>query len=147
MYCDVVVENNRFKDANVRTVPSDILITSLRPDIVIVRRAIKHISLLELTVPFESNIAKAQERKADRHSPLVAGLQEVGYKCDFFSLEIGSRGIAAQGTCRTIKYLCQSSHKETRLLVKSLCNIAAKCSYLIFLEKDNAGAKLDAVIV
>ena len=146
VYCDIAVESGQFKDAKVRTVPSDIFVTNLRPDIVIVRRAIKHISLLELTVPFESNIAKAQERKADRYSPLVAGLQEAGYDCDFLSLEIGSRGIAAQGTCRTVRSLSHSSRKDARNLVKQLCNISVKCSYLIFLEKDNSTAVLNNVI-
>ena len=121
-------------------------VTSLRPDIAIINRAMKKISILELTIPFETNILKAQERKAAKYAPLVAGLQEGGYTCSFFSIEIGSRGIAAHGTGKSIRSLCGASYRESRDIVKRLCQISLKCSYLIFQERDNHGANFNMIL-
>ena len=79
----------------------------------------------------------ARDRKAAKYTGLVAELQEINYHCTYYSIEIGSRGIAAQGTCRIIKELCNCSRKDARLFVQSLIKLVLKCSYVIFREKDN----------
>ena len=144
--CDLAIENNAFTDRKTRTVPPDIYITDMRPDIVIIERAIKHITLLELTVPFETNFFNAQDRKSKKYSTLVAGLQEVGYDCKFLTIEVGSRGIAPHGICKLLRQLCKSSHRQTKEIVKKMCHIAMQCSYVIFQEKDNAGAMFQSII-
>ena len=58
----------------------------------------KEIKIVELTIPFECNFKKAQESKAIKYAPLLAGLQEVGYKCSYFSIELGARGVISYGT-------------------------------------------------
>ena len=45
------------------TVPPDILVTSKRPDMVLINYKQQLISLLELTVPFSTNILSAESRK------------------------------------------------------------------------------------
>ena len=45
------------------TLPVNIIVSKLRPDIVIVNTKKKFVHLVELTVPFEHNISKAHERK------------------------------------------------------------------------------------
>ena len=79
-------------DQNVNTVPTRIYQTNQRPDIVIVDEPSRNIVIVELTVPFECNFQGAQERKANKYRELIAGLEECNYHCDFFSLEVGSRG-------------------------------------------------------
>ena len=144
--CDLCVENNVFNDRTVHTIPADVFQTSLRPDIVILNRAMKSITILEVTIPYESNICHAHERKTEKYSALVAGLEEIGYTCIFESFVIGARGIAAQGTCQFIRKVCKSSRKETNLFVKELCHVVLKCSYVIFRERDNSAATYTAVM-
>ena len=51
MFCDLPG-----KHVGISTVPTSVPITSLRPDLVIVNESEKNITILELTVPFDSNI-------------------------------------------------------------------------------------------
>ena len=146
IHCDLLVENQTFKEVSVGTVPIDIYLTNLRPDLVIIDRANMSVIILELTVPFETNFANAQERKCLKYGGVISGIEEAGYKCDFFSMEIGARGIPAQGTCKTLRRICKTSKKETREFVKLLVKVALKCSFVIFRERDNCNAKYNTVI-
>ena len=146
IHCDLLVENNAICDMNINTIPIDILLTNLRPDLVVIDRVKKSVIILELTVPYETNFANAQERKCLKYSAVISGLEEAGFQCTFFSLEIGSRGIAAHGTCSILRKISGASKKSTREFVYSMVKVALKCSYVIFKEKDNASASHNAVI-
>ena len=69
------------------TVPPDIVITSLRPDICIVDRKSKNVILLELTVPYESNVP-AQDRKTQRYALLVADIESSGFARSLHTVEL-----------------------------------------------------------
>ena len=144
--CDVCIRDSCFVEGKVHTIPIDLLQTNLRPDLVLVNRATKVIIIVELTVPFETNIVNAHQRKADRYAPLIAGLEELDFTCTFHSFVIGSRGIAAQGSCKLIREICKTSRKETKLFIQKLCHTVVKASYLIFHEKDNQGAKFSSIL-
>ena len=146
IHCDLVVENNLFKSINVNTVPIDICITNLRPDLVIIDRVEKVVTIVELTVPFEENILSAQERKSVKYRGLVSAIEEKGFICNFHTVEVGARGIVGQGTNKLLRQICRSKRQETRALVKSLSQTAMKCSYLIFREKDNVSAIFHTVL-
>ena len=62
------------------TVPPSIVITSQRPDMVIVNKNTTPptVYLLELTCPFTRNIAAANSRKRARYEFLAADIQEAG---------------------------------------------------------------------
>ena len=51
--------------------PQEIVITTLRPDIVIWSAVTKQVVLLELTVPWEEGIQEAYERKRNKYQELV----------------------------------------------------------------------------
>ena len=146
IHCDLFIENNVICDINICTIPIDIYLTNLRPDLVVIDRENKSVIILELTVPFETNFANAQERKCLKYSSVISGLEEAGFKCSFYSLEIGSRGIAAHGTCSTLRKICRSTKKETRDFVYSIVKVALKCSYVIFKEKDDVNASHNTLI-
>ena len=48
--------------------------------------------IVELTVPFESNIHGAERRKKDRYASLEYDILELGHQCEVLTIEIGSRG-------------------------------------------------------
>ena len=144
--CDLQVRDNQFSNIAVQTVPYEIISTNLRPDICIIDRVSKEFTILELTVPFESNIAAARERKSIKYMPLVAGLQEIGYNTTFYTVEICSRGVVAQGTSAIVRKLCHITRKEAKLFLQSLSRLVMRCSYAIFKEKDNRDAIFESII-
>ena len=75
------------------TIPPNILPTSQRPDLVIVNNAKKLIHVVELTIPFERNIASAHNRKIERYSSLISDINSGEYNCVLSCIEIGSRGL------------------------------------------------------
>ena len=120
--------------------------TVLRPDLVIIDKKNSNIVMIELTVPFERNFEDAQRRKSEKYASLIAGLEEVGFKCTFFSLEVGSRGVISHGAHKVLKSLSGASRKDVKCLLQSLSRVAIMCSYVIFKEKDNANAKYNNLI-
>ena len=51
------------------TIPPHILVTAQRPDLVVIWEEPKKILLIELTVPFESNIPDTHKTKIERYEP------------------------------------------------------------------------------
>ena len=74
------------------TLPTDICATVQRPDIVTVDRNTMEINLIELTVPFETNIEVAHSKKELRYTNLKDELIEQGYKTTLTCYEIGALG-------------------------------------------------------
>ena len=66
--------------------PPDVIVTSQRPDIVILNRTEKKIVLFELTVSFEKNAKAANLRKT------TSDLIERGWSAENIPFKIGSRG-------------------------------------------------------
>jgi hypothetical protein len=75
--------------------PTEILVTAQRPDIVVWSRLLKHIILIELTVPWEENIEASHKRKLDRYNELVAQCRKKGWRCELFAVEVGVRGFVS----------------------------------------------------
>ena len=71
------------------TIPPHILTTSQRPDC----EESKDIVIVELTVPFETNLEEAHRRKVDKYSSLVQDIQERGYTVSLYAVEVGVRGL------------------------------------------------------
>ena len=71
------------------TFPQDIVPTGLHPDIVM--WSTSAIYLMELTVPFETNIAGAAERKAHCYWELASACGR-SHHMSIITLEVGSRG-------------------------------------------------------
>ena len=80
VYCDLPG-----KKTGISTVPTDIVITNQRPDIVIVNRDSNDIILIELTIPFYTNIENAHERKKDRYEQLVNDINNSNYDSKLYT--------------------------------------------------------------
>ena len=76
------------------TIPSDIVTTSSRPDLVIVNRSASpsEVFLCELTAAYESSTSGANQRKECRYAPLVTDIESRGFSCTNINFEIGARG-------------------------------------------------------
>ena len=119
------------------TIPPHILVTNKRPDLVIVWEDPKHILLIELTVPFESNITDAHKRKIDRYKALVQDLNETDYDTIYEAIEVGQRGFIDKENKTRIKQILAKcgSNKRPKELVSDLSKAALLCFFFIFYSR------------
>jgi hypothetical protein len=116
--------------------PPEIIATNLRPDMVIWSPSVKTVILLELTCPAEEGIAAASTRKLARYSELVEQIGTAGWKAVHFPFEVGARGFIAKSTFRCLSALGLSPSAK-KALVRGMSNIVARCSYTIYLAREN----------
>ena len=144
---DVRVCDNKFDlDARICTLPADIIQTSQRPDIVITNRVKNTIDIIELTVPYETNFQAARERKAERYSSVIASIAQTDFKCNFESIEVGARGVISHGTSAILKRLTGATRQNVRQHMRILSQTVLKCSYLLFIHRNNPNFIFDFVL-
>ena len=93
--------------------PSAVTGEEYRPDILVTDE--KEISMIELTVGFETYIENNTKNKADRYEPLINQLKSSGYKVEYVNLSMGAIG--------TYEHSCSN-------LKKSLLNLTLVASKL-----------------
>ncbi len=103
------------------TIPSSILPTTSKPDILIVDHSCKLIIVAELTIPFETNISKSHDYKTNKDSHLICDIVRQVYNCyKFLVIEIGSLGYISIGSpCSPFPWITKewnqkSNHKILR---------------------------------
>ena len=113
------------------TIPADIAMTGLKPDLVIINRAASppEVRLVELTVPWDTagNIKKAFDRKTDRYRDLCKDIEEQGFKCFDMPLEIGVRGFIDRRNKGLLSHLCNI------MKIRKVSEVTRKCSKLALL--------------
>ena len=122
----------------ISTIPSDILVTIQKPDLVIIDKVKLRITIIEITIPFDTNVDKAHERKIRRYQNLVDDLNRTDYTAEYLPIEIGSRGCISNPNSHRIKdlfKLFEIKAKETNDTLKHLSKIAIVASYIIFYSK------------
>jgi len=116
--------------------PPHIMVTSYRPDIVIISD--KQMFIFELTVPLEPNIQAANLRKTEKYSHMVTDISDM--KVNLIPFEIGSRGYISpenKKNLRTLHKFClPSTHFST--FTKNLSALAVLSSYYIFINRKTA---------
>ena len=123
------------------TIPADIMITTQRPDIVIVNTNTTPTSVLlvELTVPFTRNIEAANTRKRLRYEYLASDIEDNGYRCSNMPLEIGSRGHITARNRETIIHLCHTFKiGKFSNVIKCCSKLALLGSYSIFIGRNSS---------
>ena len=119
------------------TVPIDIVITAQKPDLVIVNRKDKAVTIFELSVPFDTNIDDTHEHKVQRYLRLISDIEEKGYSVNYFPIEIGSRGYISPENCSRLKDLLKihANNVHMKTVKDTLSKIALVCSYVIYHSK------------
>ena len=133
--CELFSDLDGFQAPHGGTIPPDILVTVLRPDLVIVNRQLKRFMVFELTCPWDSNIENAHSFKDTKYAPLVADLSN-DYKVFHYSVEVSVRGQLTKSNRARLKSMayefCYDSKKITKSLVKHASKASLLCSYSIF---------------
>ena len=89
--------------------------------------------LLELTVPAEEGLHAAKLRKEAKYTKLLDSISESNFwKPQLLTLEVGARGLVSTRTYRAFTVLGFTA-VEAKKLCKSISEVAARCSFAIFL--------------
>ena len=116
-------------------IPSTLTFTDLRPDLVIFSKTKKHVALIELTIPFETNFEKAQERKLAKYLELAEDIERKGFDVDLITVEVGSRGFVSMGGFLELKDLFLIPRKEMEKLLGNVSKAAITGSHHIIMDK------------
>ena len=100
---------------------------------VIYNRHENSIHLVELTVPFETNINKAHDRKHKKYLDLVSDIADNGFICDLTCFGVGSRGLI---TPENVGYIAKAfsfvGAKHRKTFLRELSKLALLPSYTIW---------------
>ena len=99
----------------------------------------KVVHLLELTVPWESNLGAAEERKEARYEGLVEACEEEGWTAQHSHLGVGARGYVDRKLLRLFQHEMGFTPREVKQLREELQKAAERASMFIWLKRDDAG--------
>ena len=115
------------------TLPADIIVSTLRPDIVIVDNKKKSVSVLELTVPGEPRIPVSHKLKTEKYQHLQSDIKT--HSVSVLPFEIGSHtGHITRDNSQTLHTLHKFCTKDVKfkLFKKNISAITVLSSYYIF---------------
>ena len=148
MYIYKLLNNHKSSDTDIyidiaghhtgiSTIPTEIVITSQKPDLVIVNKQSLSVTLFELSIPFETNIKETHERKVSRYQNLVVDIEDNGYHVDYYPVEVGSRGfIDSDNTARLKSFFKRNTPVIKYSDIKtSLVKIVLVASYIVYHSK------------
>ena len=77
-------------------IPSNITITNLRPDMILVSESTHQLGIIELTVPSEHRIEESNEMKNAKYAQIVEEARQKGWRVQIWAVELGCRGFSAR---------------------------------------------------
>ena len=111
------------------TIPPNIHVTALRPDIFICSQVSQEVIILELTCPWDSNIERSHRFKSEKYAPLVADLSS-NYVVSFYSIEVSARGQITKENRSRLKSFFFKCCMGTNSVAKALINLSSKAALL-----------------
>ena len=108
-------------------IPESIVITDLRPDLIVVSKETKQMAIIELTVPTEDRIEIAGELKQAKYEVLISEGKKSGWRVRCWAVEVGCRGFPAVSMSRLLKDLGVAG-RERRQVIEKLGRIAEEAS-------------------
>ena len=121
-----------FQTPNGGSVPADMAVTTLKPDVVILDHKDKTIHLFELTVNWESNSEKNNTYKSNKYAHFLTDITK--YKPSLTAFEVGVRGNLDKENLNRLKSLHLFMKKNIKLktFTNNLSALAVNSSYFIF---------------
>ena len=111
--------------------------TRLRPDMVMFSTAKKLLVMIELTVPWESRIDEAYERKKLKYSDLCDSCRERGWSVWCYPVEVGCRGFVGTSTIRALRQIGLTGKERTKA-VNEISEVAEKASSWLWLRRSES---------
>ncbi len=115
------------------TIPPNLTITSLLPDILILDE--KTVNIFELSVPFETNITKRHTDKTNKYAHFLTDITALTPKLEAF--EVGSRGILTHDNKARLKKIHHFINKDIsfKTFTQKISELAITSSYYIFTHR------------
>ena len=127
----------RHETSNGRSLPPSMVVTNLKPDIVIIDDKKKEDKLFELTCPIEHNIHKQHIYKSDEYAHFETDIKT--HKTTVCAFEVGSRATLINENIARLsslhKYLKRHIKKST--FIKKIKALSTLSSYYIFTARKN----------
>ena len=116
-----------------KTLPPEMIVTNLIPDVVIVDEKKKNVAIFELTAPFETNIKARHEQKSDKYAHFVTDITT--HKAEVEAFEIGSRGYISPDNESRLKKLHKFCKPDVKFKTfrENISVLSFYCSFHIFL--------------
>ena len=115
------------------TLPPSIVVSNLKPDIVIVKKSEKTVSIFELTVPGEQRIEAANKLKYEKYEHFLTDIQQ--YKPTVTPFEIGSHtGFISNTNKKNLREIYEFCKPNIKLknFVNNISAIVILSSYYLF---------------
>ena len=114
------------------SIPPELCVTTQKPDIVILNRQAKTISLFELTCPSEKNIEERHTEKSNKYSHFTTDITD--YKCKVEAFEVSSKGFLTSRNHTTLATLHKFINPSIKLSLfkKNISALSLTASYHIF---------------
>ena len=123
------------------TIPLEVIVTSSRPGIVIHYPEANVIKIIELTVPFETNIEKEHTFKTNKYATLIQDIEDKQISSELTFVEVGCRGYVSESNKIRLTTILKSldikpSKRQVKELTVSISKITLLTSFIIFKCKD-----------
>ena len=114
------------------SIPPELCVTTLKPDIVILNDQAKTIHLFELTCPSENNIEQRHTEKSNKYAHFTTDISD--YKCKVDAFEVSSKGFLTTRNHTTLATLHKFINPAIKLQVfkKNISAISLTASYHIY---------------
>ena len=109
-----------------------------RPDLLVINKDVLYV--LELSVGFETNIAKNEVHKKRRYENLLKDLSASYLRVEYINLSMGAIGTIGINGHKALMNMLQdlsTSKQEQLYLVKKIITICIRCTYYIFCKRDS----------
>ena len=117
-----------------RKFPEAVRSSGLKPDIIVYSGLAKTMFLIELSVPWESNMESSNIFKEERYRDLACDLNAKGFRTEIFAVEVGVRGLVSSSMLKLLKALGFSNREKTRA-IKEISQTAEAASFWIFANR------------
>ena len=114
--------------------PQHFATTDSRPDITVWDQT--NITLIELTVPFETCMDSAIQRKTHRYQDLLSDCKANGYTADLLTIEVGSRGFLHCSSFDSLYRLVPARRQDQEALEAEIIKICVQESYRIWCKRN-----------
>ena len=123
--------------SNGGSLPPSMVVTNLKPDIVIIDENKKEAKIFELTCPMEHNINRQHKYKSDKYAHFETDIKS--HRATTCAFEVSSRGTLTNENIARLslihKYLKKHIKKST--FIKNIKSLSILSSYYIYTERKN----------
>ena len=112
------------------------MVTPLKPDLVIIDQKNKAVEIAELTVPFETRLEISHKLKTEKYSHFVTDIKN--FKATLTCFEVGSRGMVNRDNKERLRRLHKFTDKSVKLkkFIENISYISILSSYYIFIARN-----------